>query len=199
MMARPTAASAAATAMTKKTKTCPPIPRFCASATNVRFTALSMSSTHMKITIALRRNSTPATPSTNSTAEIASAGLVSILELSLRQDDGAHDRGEQQHARDLEGNEVGVEQRIGDGSDDALLLLQRLDGAGRQLDRRREGRLTDRAQQQKERAQCEQRHDEPQRARHGVLAGDTQQGACHGDHAEDPEERKCHYSPFGSD
>src|SRR5438093_6355119 len=60
MMASPTAASAAATAMTKKTNTCPPRPRFCASATNVRFTAFSMSSTHMKITIALRRSSTPA-------------------------------------------------------------------------------------------------------------------------------------------
>src|SRR6267378_399820 len=164
MMARPTAASAAATAITKKTKTCPPNPRFCASATNVRFTALSMSSTHMKITIALRRNSTPATPSTNSTAEIASAGLVSILELSLRQDDGAHDRGEQQHARDFEGNEVGVEQRNGDGADDALLLLQRLDGAGRQLDRRREGRLTDGAQQQQERARQDRGGQEPRRA-----------------------------------
>src|ERR1041384_2830413 len=151
MMARPTAASAAATAMTKNTKTCPPNPRLCASATNVRFTALSMSSTHMKMMITLRRNSTPATPSTNSTAEIASAGLRSILELSLRQDDGAHDRSEEQHAGDLEGNEVGVEQRIGDGADDALMILQPLDGAGRQLDRRREGRLSDRLQQQQER------------------------------------------------
>src|SRR3954471_15019851 len=106
MMASPTAASAAATAMTKNTKTCPPTPICCASATKVRFTALSMSSTHMKITIALRRNSTPATPSTNSTAEIASAGLRSILELPLRQHDGTHDRGEEQHARDLERNEI---------------------------------------------------------------------------------------------
>src|SRR5258705_2300423 len=37
MIASPTAASAAATAMTKNTNTCPPTPRFCASATNVRF------------------------------------------------------------------------------------------------------------------------------------------------------------------
>src|SRR3981081_2645488 len=140
-MARPTAASAAATAITKKTKTCPPIPRVCASATNVRFTALSMSSTHMKITIALRRNSTPATPSVKSTAEIASAGLRSILELSLRQHDSAHDRGEEQHARDLERDEVCAEQWIGHGANDALLLLQRGNGARRQLDRRRERRL----------------------------------------------------------
>src|SRR6266702_721037 len=131
MIASPTAASAAATAITKNTKTCPPIPRLCASATNVRFTALSISSTHMKITIALRRNSTPATPSVKSTAEMKSAGLRSILELSLREH---------------EGNEIGVEQRIGDGTDDALLLLQRGDRAGRQLDRRRERRLTEHAQ-----------------------------------------------------
>src|SRR5206468_9789729 len=163
-----------ATAITKNTKTCPPIPRLCASATNVRFTALSMSSTHMKITIALRRNSTPATPSTNSTAEIASAGLRSILELSLRQDDGAHDRGEEQHARDLEGNEVGVEQRIGHGSHDTLLLLQRLDGARRQLDRRREGRLTDRAQQQEERARQDRGGQEPCRASDIRRSGATQ-------------------------
>src|SRR3977135_729607 len=115
-MARPTAASAASAAITKKTKTCPPIPRVCASATNVRFTALSMSSTHMKITIALRRNSTPATPSVKSTAEMASAGLRSILELSLREHDGAYDRCEEQDARDLERDEVGTEQGIGDGA-----------------------------------------------------------------------------------
>ena len=39
------------------------------SATNDRFTALSMSSTHMKMMIALRRVSTPTTPIVNSTAE----------------------------------------------------------------------------------------------------------------------------------
>src|SRR4051812_776093 len=151
MMARPTAASAAATAITKKTKTCPPTPRFCASATNVRFTALSMSSTHMKITIALRRNSTPATPSANRTAPMASAGFRSILELSLREHDGTHDRGQEQHARDLERNEIGAEQRIRHGADDALLLLQRANGSGRQLDRRGQRRFAERAQQQQER------------------------------------------------
>src|SRR2546430_3401705 len=56
MMARPTAASAAATAITKNTKTCPPMPSGCASATNVKLTALSISSTHMKITIVFRRS-----------------------------------------------------------------------------------------------------------------------------------------------
>src|SRR6266446_8309789 len=163
MMARPTAASAAATAITKKTKTCPPMPRVCASATNVRFTALSMSSTHMKITITLRRNSTPATPSVNSTAEIKSAGLRSILEPSLREHDGAHDRGEEQDARDLEGDEVGAEQRIGHGADDALLLLQRADRSWRQLDRRGERRVAEDAQLEQQ-CDCEDRGgQEPQR------------------------------------
>src|SRR2546423_6049400 len=133
MMASPTAASAAATAITKNTKTCPPTPIRCASATKVKLTALSISSTHMKITIALRRSSTPATPSANSTAEIASAGLSSMLQLPFCEHDGAHDRGEQQHARDLERNEVDLEQRAGYGADHALLLLRRGDGAGRKL------------------------------------------------------------------
>src|SRR6267378_4840446 len=169
MMARPTAASAAATAITKNTKTCPPMPRVCASATNVRFTALSMSSTHMKITITLRRNSTPATPSVNSTAEmksagLRSAGLRSILELSLREHDGAHDRGEEQDARDLEGDEVGAEQRIGHGADDALLLLQRADRSRRQLDRRGERRVAEDAQLEQQ-CDCEDRGgQEPQRS-----------------------------------
>src|SRR5438093_1262981 len=124
------------------------MPRVCASATKVRFTALSMSSTHMKITITLRRKSTPATPSVNNTAEMKSAGLRSILELSLREHDGPHDRGEEQDARDLEGDEVGAEQRSGHGADDALLLLQRGDRSGLQLDRRGERRLAEHAQLQ---------------------------------------------------
>src|SRR2546423_7444816 len=122
MMASPTAASAAATAITKNTKTCPPTPIRCASATKVKLTALSISSTHIKITIALRRSSTPATPSVNNTAEMARAGLSSTLQLPFREHDGADDRGEQQQARDLERDEVDVEQRPRDGADHALLL-----------------------------------------------------------------------------
>src|SRR5690242_381139 len=123
MIDSPTAASAAATAMTKSTNTCPPIPNTCANATKVRFTALSMSSTHMKITMALRRNRTPATPMVNRIAEIARAEL-STLEFPLREHDGAHDCREQQHARDFERNQIRVEQRIGDRPDDPALLLQ---------------------------------------------------------------------------
>src|SRR6185437_2994004 len=69
MMANPTAASAAATLMTKITNTCPPAPYSRENPMNDRFTALSMSSTHMKMMIAFRRVSTPITPITNSTAE----------------------------------------------------------------------------------------------------------------------------------
>src|SRR6266545_4545756 len=164
MIASPTAASAAATAMTKNTNTCPPIPRFCASATNVRLTALSISSTHMKITIALRRNSTPATPSVNSTAEMASAGLSSTLELPLRQDDGAHDGGEEQHARDLERHEILVEQRIGHGADDALLLLERHDATRGQCDRRRQRGPGQGLQQKQQRGAKQYRDTEPERS-----------------------------------
>src|SRR5213083_2403858 len=141
MIASPTAASAAATAITKNTNTCPPIPMVCASATKVRFTALSMSSTHMKITIALRRNSTPATPSVKRTAETKRAGLRSMLQLPLREHDGTHDRREQQYARDLEGDQVRIEQGIGHRAHHAPLLLEGGHRPGRQLDRRRQRRL----------------------------------------------------------
>ncbi|CKP07674.1 Uncharacterised protein [Mycobacterium tuberculosis] len=40
-----------------------------AKVTNARLTALSMSSTHMNITIALRRSSTPEAPMVNSSTE----------------------------------------------------------------------------------------------------------------------------------
>src|SRR2546429_7111474 len=77
MIARPTAASAAATAITKNTKIWPATPSDWASATNVRFTALSISSTHMKMTMALRRSSTPScSPSGSSDAPRAVAGGV---------------------------------------------------------------------------------------------------------------------------
>src|SRR5439155_315349 len=60
MIASPTAASAAATVITKKTITCPSIePVLRASATKLRLTAFSMSSIAMKMTITLRRMSTP--------------------------------------------------------------------------------------------------------------------------------------------
>src|SRR5262249_25657256 len=63
MMARPTTASAAATAMTKKTITCPSIdPRKREKTMKVKFTALSISSMDIRMTMRFRRISTPMTP-----------------------------------------------------------------------------------------------------------------------------------------
>src|SRR3954471_19104223 len=118
MMARPTAASAAATVMTKNTNTCPATPYVWANATNVRFTALSISSTHMKMMIALRRVSTPMTPIVNSTTE-KNSDSASIDTPGSRECHRADDRGEQQHAGDLERQQVFVEERSGDRLDRA--------------------------------------------------------------------------------
>src|SRR5204863_1752425 len=113
MIASPTAASAAATVITKNTNTCPAAPYDCANATNVRFTALSMSSTHMNTMIAFRRMSTPNTPIVNSTAEKKSDS-ASILDLRVSalfsKQHGAHDRGEQEDARHLERQQVFIEE-----------------------------------------------------------------------------------------
>src|SRR3954466_11302998 len=119
MIARPTAASAAATVMTKITNTWPAMPYTLLNATNVRFTALSMSSTHMKMMIALRRVSTPTTPIVNRIAEKNSDSASIDRVPAARQRDRSYDGGEQQHARDLEGEEVFVEQRSGDRCDGA--------------------------------------------------------------------------------
>src|SRR5512141_361368 len=119
MIARPTAASAAATVITKKTNTCPAAPYTCAKATKVRFTALSISSTHMKMMIAFRRVSTPTTPMVKSTAEKKSAS-ASIGTPLLADHHRPDDRGEQEHARDLEGEQIGREERGGHRPDGAV-------------------------------------------------------------------------------
>src|SRR5947207_7147948 len=72
MIPKPTAASAAATVITIKTNNCPVTSRKkLEKATNVRFTALSISSMHMNIEITLRLIITPTTPIVNSTADSA--------------------------------------------------------------------------------------------------------------------------------
>src|SRR4051812_43813710 len=125
MIASPTAASAAATVITKNTNTCPATPYACANATKLRFTALSMSSTHMNTMIALRRISTPNTPIVNSTAEKNSASanmwLVSFASL-FTQHHRADDRGEEQDARHLERQQIFVEHGRGDRRHRAGLL-----------------------------------------------------------------------------
>src|SRR5512140_148359 len=109
MMARPTAASAAATVIVKTTKTWPVAPYSLLNATNERVTAFSISSTHMNRMIAFRRVSTPTTPTVNSTAERASASTS--IDPPFAEHHGAHDRGEQQHARQFEGEQVLLEER----------------------------------------------------------------------------------------
>src|SRR6185503_13083575 len=110
--------SAAATVMTKKTKTCPATPCTWANATKARFTALSMSSTHMKMMIAFRRVSTPTTPIVNSTAEKNSDSFS--IGASPSQDHCPDDRGEEQDAGQLEGEQILGEQRPGDRGDGAV-------------------------------------------------------------------------------
>src|ERR1051325_8719764 len=141
MIASPTAASAAATVMTKNTNTCPATPYDCANATKVRFTALSISSTHMNTMIALRRINTPNTPIVNNTAEKKSASAsISFLRFSalLAEHHRANDRGEEQNTRHLEGQQIFVEQRAGDRRNRARLVdLLRGEARGqRQIDRR---------------------------------------------------------------
>src|SRR5487761_2696820 len=144
MIARPTPASAAAPVMTRNTNTWPPAPYTREKATNVRLTALSMSSTHMNRMMALRRVSTPTTPIENRTAEKNSASAS--IGPPLAQDHGADDRGQQHHARDLERQQVLVEQRPGDRGDRALggHLLGRV--SGRQCERLGGGAVDQREQ-----------------------------------------------------
>ena len=70
MIARPTTTSAAATTMTKNAMIWPlrsPLMR--ENVTSARLAAFSISSTHMKTTIALRRSSTPSDPMVNRIAD----------------------------------------------------------------------------------------------------------------------------------
>src|SRR6187431_1535194 len=110
MMASPTAASAAATVITNTTKTWPAAPYARENAMNVRFTALSISSTHMKMMIALRRVSTPMTPIAKSAAERASDSASTGASISPTTEHNCTcDRDEKQNARQLEREEIFVE------------------------------------------------------------------------------------------
>src|SRR5581483_11386001 len=121
-IARPTATSAAAMTKMNTTNTLPRSsgrPARREKATSARFVAFSMSSTHMRMTTALRRTSTPATPMKNSTADTATNAPTGTL-IALRsrfglpaarrrsfvvpphEDDGADHRREEQHRGDLE-------------------------------------------------------------------------------------------------
>lgn len=69
MIANPTAASAAATVITKKTKTCPSSdPNSREKATKAKLTAFSISSMDMNMISIFRLTKTPKTPMVKSTA-----------------------------------------------------------------------------------------------------------------------------------
>src|ERR1051325_11144482 len=88
MMPKPTAASAAATVITMKTNNWPDRSRKkLENATNVRFTAFSISSMHINIEMTFRLIMTPMTPIVNSRAESAryheSCGTINKMVLDL--------------------------------------------------------------------------------------------------------------------
>src|SRR5687768_13118519 len=108
MIARPTATSAAATTKMKTTNT---LPRSSIdakrreNATRARFVALSISSTDIRITTALRRTRTPAVPMKNKTAETAMnapRGTATLFLVPFHEDDRADHGGEEEHRRDFE-------------------------------------------------------------------------------------------------
>src|SRR5690606_25003823 len=125
-IARPTAASAAATAITKNTKTWPSMPTLREIATNARFTAFSISSMHMNRMIALRRNTTPATPRPNRIA-LSQSDWVIISDPPLGQQHRADDGDEQQDRRQLERHDVVAEERHCDRADRIQLGDRRID------------------------------------------------------------------------
>src|ERR1035441_2972577 len=120
-MASPTAASTAATTITKNAIRWPLIDLFWyENVTKLRFTAFSISSMDMNTVITLRRNTKPATPNTNRMAlsvrnqEIGTGMSVMSVHLLPRQDNGAHDADQDQDGGRLERQQVGGEQRAAD-------------------------------------------------------------------------------------
>src|SRR6185436_9414927 len=104
-IARPTAASAAATVITKKVMIWPStVPRERPTATNVRFTALSMISIESSTVIRLRRRNTPAVPIEKRMPDSTRKWLNGTMDSVLlpRQDDGADHRHEDENRGHLE-------------------------------------------------------------------------------------------------
>src|SRR5213595_1808484 len=87
----------------------------------------------MKTMIALRRVSTPATPIVNSTAEKNRASASIGRRPASAEHDGADDRGEEQDAGDLEGEQGLMKQWAGNRRDDPAQLDLPLQVTGGQL------------------------------------------------------------------
>src|SRR5512133_2301950 len=116
--ASPTAASAAATAMTKKAMAWPPTFPVCrANARNVRFAAFSMSSTLIMTMSAFRLRRTPESPIVNRIAASHRYQVTGTMALDplLRDHHGADDGDEQEEARDLEREEELRVEHLPDG------------------------------------------------------------------------------------
>src|SRR5436190_1143009 len=82
------------------------------NAAKLMLTALRMSSIDMSTITPLRRASTPYTPMANSAAPRSRNSFRSTALLLPRQDDRAHEGGEEQDRHDLERNEVGGEDGV---------------------------------------------------------------------------------------
>src|ERR1039457_23787 len=116
IIARPTAASAAATTITKKLKMCPfTCFNWYEKVMKLRFTALSISSMDMNTVITLRRSTKPETPSANSTAlriRYQEMGTpVILLQLLSRQHHGAQNGDQNEDRHHLERQQKLREQR----------------------------------------------------------------------------------------
>src|SRR5207249_7921499 len=118
-MARPTAASAAATVMMKIAKICPVrfvVGACLAKATSVTMTPFSITSIAMSTVMAFRLDSAPAMPIANNAAPSRrpccsvigySGGRAGGILLLARNHDGADHRDEQEDRRYLERQDVG--------------------------------------------------------------------------------------------
>src|SRR5688500_14688828 len=221
MIARPTATSAAATTKMNTTNTLPRSSidaNLRENATRARFVALSISSTDMRITTALRRTRTPAVPMKNRTAETAMnapSGTATLFLVPLHEHDGPDHRREQEDRRDFKGKREVAEDARRERNE---ITAARARGR-RVAELERHQRDEDRDRNDEERGpELLRLEEEPVRARrlrreHDAVQDEDGDGAHvdehleHGDglgaeqheHPGDVEERECHEQRGGRD
>src|SRR5437773_12007751 len=119
MIPRPTAASAAASAMMKSAKTWPATsPYKRENATRLMFTALRISSMDMSTTMTLRRVTTPTTPMMKSARlrnKYCPIGSIAALRSLLGHDHGPNHSHQQQDRSNLKGQQIRFEQAASHG------------------------------------------------------------------------------------